>query len=63
LLAVEKPLSAHWFLEAHRLAHDDIFVEPGWRHSSFLKSFNAHSDGARGRSAHLFDLVRATAIF
>jgi hypothetical protein len=58
LLAVEKPLSAHWFLEAHRLAHDDIFVEPGWRHSSFLKSFNAHSDGARGRSAHLFDLVR-----
>jgi hypothetical protein len=26
--AVEKPLSAHWFLEARRLAHDEVQSKP-----------------------------------
>jgi len=64
--AIEKPLSAHCFLEALRLSPDNASTRYGWRPSSFPKKFNAPRDGARGldlkTSAFLFDLVRVVAI-
>jgi hypothetical protein len=64
--AIEKPLSAHWFLEARRLALNDIQSETGWRPRAFSKNFSAPSDGARGLRFKalriLFDLVRVIAI-
>ena len=46
--AIEKPLSAHWFLEALRPAPDDVLTRYGWLLSSFPKKSNAPRDGARG---------------
>jgi hypothetical protein len=64
---IEKPLSAHWFLEARRLALKRRLSQAGWRRSDFSNNLNAPSDGARGLhfklSAFYFDLVRVVAIF
>ena len=65
--AVEKPLSAHWFLEARRLALKRRLSQASWRRSDFSNNLNAPSDGARGLhfklSAFYFDRVRVVAIF
>jgi hypothetical protein len=36
---IENPLSAHWFLEALRLALNDIQSETGWLPSGFFEGF------------------------
>jgi hypothetical protein len=64
--AIEKPLSAHWFLEALRLALDDVQSRPAGAPQLFSNNFSAPSDGARGLRFEalriLFDLVRMTVI-
>jgi hypothetical protein len=45
--AVEKPLSAHWFLEARRLALRPHLARADWRRSSFPSNFNTSAEGAR----------------
>ena len=66
LSAIAKPLSAHWFLEALRLALRPRLAQAGWRRSSFPSNFNTPADGARGLHfkvpAFHFDLVRVVAI-
>jgi hypothetical protein len=46
--AIEKPLSAHWFLKTRRLALRPHLARAGWRRSSFPSNFNTSADGARG---------------
>jgi hypothetical protein len=64
--AIEKPLSAHWFLKTRRLALKRRLGEGGWHPSNFSNNLNAPRDGARGVRFKdfriLFDLVRVTAI-
>src|ERR1700752_155561 len=61
-----KPLSAHWFLKARRLALRPRLAQACWRRSSFPSNFNTPTDGARGLHfkvpAFYFDLVRVVAI-
>jgi hypothetical protein len=65
-LAIEKRLSAHWFLELQRLAREHLWSRLAGARLSLSKNLNALNDGARGLRLDglciLFDLVRVTAI-